>query len=428
MGIGVGACLFYLSDIWKIHLESFIKWGAITSFMVLIVIILAWLLHRWLMSNVASNLDAELPVILTAIGDDPSKITNINYIRTNIFPIVMRVAGIFITWMTFSYSIAIGITVIANFVLIATLAVQYLSAERLESQNRLIARQNELITIQTDIIRPQSDVTVSNQIMSLDSRITDIRRDQDELYQIKQAATSKQFHDISLPDSNYSSRLSPSDLDPCVDFSARWQCQVSPVYPIAYEYNRLQLGETASQTQIFMPAFLILAGFLQKKNEFFVQLTDALPGLKGKKERDEISYVQQAVDRIGRRCQINPELARSVASQLSLARVFEVHARAYGPAQLTAKWSEDAKRVPQIRLNTQAFHINFVAALEMLAKAIGSNYDPQTYTLKQFSTDLEKLYMNLSEGLDRMSAACTSEVSVLFDLKVALPHPSQTSR
>ena len=421
LGLVFGALLFFSITTWGVELDEIVKWLAITAVVVLVVSILLWLVYRLSINKVSAGVSKRLPKILREIEDNPLALSDQDFKARVLWPLLPDMVRGAIAWLGFTNAVAISIALVANLVLLATLAVQYLSAERLEGQNILLAKQNDLLTDQSKLLEAQSLAAVAEQVLALDAAISEILHHQDEVGRILGVVSSSEPRKVTHEPGDFSLNMSISDLNPCIIFEDRVGCEQAIIWQIANDFDDFQDGEIIEFEQEFYPAFQLLVNFLEYRNSRFRKMTDSLRQVRDEPSRDEVAYSQEAVRRFGATCQVEPTIVRETSVQLSLVRLLESSTWAYGPQKLTSDWSESAEEFPQIRSNTSMAHLNFTSGFSELSEYFErTNYDRDKYTTLQFSIDLSQLYHDLIESLESIASKCASESDRLRNVRESL--------
>lgn len=144
LGTVLGALLFYTIEIWGVGLESLVQAFAILTALSVIFAFMAWAFFRHTLEKVKTQYGVQISELTSSLGQNAELIGDPTFRRDKLWPAVPAIARVVGGWFAASMSLALGVTLVANLTLMATLAVQYLQVDRLTSQNRLLETQNQL--------------------------------------------------------------------------------------------------------------------------------------------------------------------------------------------------------------------------------------------------------------------------------------------
>lgn len=149
LGATLGAVLAFTANTLVGDLESFVWFLAVIVVSVLLIFSALWLVYRWFVQRLYSDVGKTIKQLSDSIEQDPALLANGEFWKENVLPFAPTFVKTGAAWLGFTQALAISILLIGNMVLIATLSVQYLSAERLDEQNILLGLQTTLMEVQS---------------------------------------------------------------------------------------------------------------------------------------------------------------------------------------------------------------------------------------------------------------------------------------
>jgi len=424
LGMVLGGLFFYTIQTWGLVLEDVVRWLAQAVAVLLVVSVLLWIIYRLLIKKSSVIALHQLSQLRKDLENTPDKISDPKFRAEYIWPLAPTLLRAAISWFGFTNALAIVIAIMANLVLLATLAVQYLSAQRLEAQNLLLGNQNQVLSRQTGLLESQVVAANVEQLLVLDEKIAKVSRDHEELLRIVDVFERVRQLEVEDEILDFNVMVKDASVHPCQSSGNAHDCRNAVVWEITEAYNDHPGGEVAEYPHKWYPAFQVVANYLQERDGLFTEATGDLIQLKrdDQETRDEPAYVRSLVERVGLSCAVEPRAIRDVSVRLSLTRAMESNAGlAFGSEKFQTRWKEWADEFEQVRGNISRGNLNYSSALAELARSLESGtYDRDSYTLGDFTTDLRAHYTILDEKLTMLSDSCNNEVSRLKSVRVQL--------
>lgn len=148
VGVVCGALLLYSLSLWAPdEIESVIGWLGAAGLGGVVLAMFVYLAGRIFLARPGNSLVSRLQALTDTIERNPEALSDKEFVKQNIWPLVPVAAKLAIGWFAIGGALALALALVTNVALMATLAVQYLQAERLEQQNRLIVVQSDAARI-----------------------------------------------------------------------------------------------------------------------------------------------------------------------------------------------------------------------------------------------------------------------------------------
>lgn len=160
LGAVLGALLFYTIEVWGVGLQTVVVALAGLTAGVLVAAFGTWLCYRFLVERLKERHGEQFSSLVADVASNVDLLADPEFRNSRLWPVMPTVFRIGMGWISASFSLTLGITLIANLTLMATLAVQYLQVDRLSAQNRLLETQNQLSesTRRAALVQELSDI------------------------------------------------------------------------------------------------------------------------------------------------------------------------------------------------------------------------------------------------------------------------------
>jgi len=151
VGLIVGATLLFSSQYWLTDVETVARVLAVLAGVLVTILLIIWFFYRWFVARLSGPDEAVLKEIWQTARDNPRLLLDRHFWADKIGPHFSIIGPAVGAWLSFAASLGIITLVLTNILLLATLLVQMISAERLASQNDLIASQNAFLQTQARV-------------------------------------------------------------------------------------------------------------------------------------------------------------------------------------------------------------------------------------------------------------------------------------
>jgi hypothetical protein len=151
LGMTLGAGLLLTSSYWLEDTEALIKILVFIAGVLLTLLLVLWFVYRYFAEKLSLPEGVTVSQLIGEIVRRPKLLWDQNYRETRLGPVISQVGPTFGAWLAFTVSFGVVTLVLTNILLFATLLVQLLSADRLQSQNDLLVDQNGFLQIQARV-------------------------------------------------------------------------------------------------------------------------------------------------------------------------------------------------------------------------------------------------------------------------------------
>ena len=168
IGITFGAVGVLMLQNRTTDLETIVGWLVALAVVTAVLALSGWVVYRVALARLGDRSLNQWRGLLARIEGEPQSLNDSKFRNEYVWPLIPGVMRVGSAYATFTVALGVALALLTNIVLLATLSVQYLQAERLALQNLKLETQNRLVQRSANVALAEH---ITKKISVLDSYI-----------------------------------------------------------------------------------------------------------------------------------------------------------------------------------------------------------------------------------------------------------------
>ena len=397
IGIILGGIFLLVIQSWGIDPKELVSTLLMVAVVIAVISILIWLAYRVVIKNFKENLTNKL----TEIRNKKEILTDKEQRSEYFFSIFPDLAKSASTWFFAISTIGVSLVLVTNITLIATLAVQFLQADRIDSQNSLIDDQNEFIKLQTLTETTKSYLWFKEQEYEVQEVIYDLGRI---------AEAYKNTHDVFVTGHLYfkdkvAHKISDEFFNPCESYPTsrkiRERCEESEVFELLNDLDQIDKKSLEKRQNII--ALDVMSDYLFKRNQSFLSVVTPVTANSFKRDGEPKVKPDFSITKIASKCKVPRKEFLELQILFNMLRALEVRS-----VPLAVKFSSLSPKYGGENDFIDSKHITqFVNAIrDFIRVRNDSQITSKDIKIKLLVSELRKAVYELDEILNKTIEKC----------------------